>query len=201
VSQFRQTATPWSVPARQSVIRGQSVIRLAPRVSVSATSPNGADGVNDVPRSKPSGIGARTEFWHPHTPPTWTSRPASTTTASGAHTLCSTRRGRGDGEATKDVFAVPAPTWCTGDRCGALARGLCRRVSGLALAGAEMSRDPATAERARLILNELIRQRQGLRDAGADEGLLEANRLGIVYWQWQLTRALGAARQKSEAAA
>jgi hypothetical protein len=38
-----------------------------------------------------------------------------------------------------------------------------------------------------------------MRDAGADEGLLEANRLGIVYWQLQLTRASSAARQKSEA--
>ncbi len=63
-----------------------------------------------------------------------------------------------------------------------------------------MSGDPATAERARLILNELIRQRRGMREAGVDEGLLEANRLGIVYWQRQLSRALGAPRQKSEAA-
>jgi hypothetical protein len=62
-----------------------------------------------------------------------------------------------------------------------------------------MSGDPATAERARLILNELIRQRRGMREAGVDAGLLEANRLGIVYWQRQLTRALGAPRQKSEA--
>jgi hypothetical protein len=64
-----------------------------------------------------------------------------------------------------------------------------------------MNGHPATAERARSILNDLIRQRQGMRDAGADEGLLEANRLGIVYWQWQLTRALGGAVHKSEAAA
>ena len=62
-----------------------------------------------------------------------------------------------------------------------------------------MSWDLATAERARSILNDLIRQRQGMRDAGVDEGLLEANRLGIVYWQLQLTRASNAARQKSEA--
>jgi hypothetical protein len=38
-----------------------------------------------------------------------------------------------------------------------------------------------------------------MRDAGVDEGLLEANRLGIVYWQGQLTRASSAARQESEA--
>jgi hypothetical protein len=63
-----------------------------------------------------------------------------------------------------------------------------------------MSADPATAERARLVLGDLIRQRQGMRDADVDERLLEANRLGIVYWQWQLARALGAA-PKSEAPA
>jgi len=63
-----------------------------------------------------------------------------------------------------------------------------------------MSGDPAAAERARLILNELILQRRGLREAGVDEGLLEANRLGIVSWQRQLAQALGAPRQKSEAA-
>ena len=54
-----------------------------------------------------------------------------------------------------------------------------------------MSGDPATAERARSILNDLIRQRQRMRAAGVDERLLEANRLGIVYWQRQLTRAFG----------
>ena len=58
-----------------------------------------------------------------------------------------------------------------------------------------MSGDPAAAERARLILNELILQRRGLREAGVDEGLLEANRLGIVYWQRQLAQALGAPRE------
>jgi hypothetical protein len=63
-----------------------------------------------------------------------------------------------------------------------------------------MNADPATAERARSILGDLIRQRQGMRATAADEGLLEANRLGIVYWQWQLSRALGVAH-KSKAAA
>jgi hypothetical protein len=63
-----------------------------------------------------------------------------------------------------------------------------------------MKADPATAERARSILNDLIRQRQSMRDADVDDGLLEANRLGIVYWQWQLARALGGAGGKSKAA-
>lgn len=64
-----------------------------------------------------------------------------------------------------------------------------------------MSGDPATAERAHSILNDLIRQRRGMRHAGVDEGLLEANRLGIVYWQLQLARALDAAGRKSKTAA
>jgi hypothetical protein len=64
-----------------------------------------------------------------------------------------------------------------------------------------MNAEPATAEQARSILGDLIRQRQGMRTAVADEGLLEANRLGIVYWQSQLNRALGAAHHKSKAAA
>jgi hypothetical protein len=64
-----------------------------------------------------------------------------------------------------------------------------------------MNGQPATAGQARSILNDLIRQRQGMRTTGVDEGLLEANRLGIVYWQWQLNRAMGLARHESEAAA
>ncbi len=63
-----------------------------------------------------------------------------------------------------------------------------------------MNGDPAAAERARSILNDLIRQRQNMRADDVEDGLLEANRLGIVYWQWQLTRALGA-EGESEAAA
>jgi hypothetical protein len=64
-----------------------------------------------------------------------------------------------------------------------------------------MSDDHATADRARSILSDLIRQRQSMRDAAADAGLLEANRLGIVYWQLQLSRATSDARKKSSAAA
>ena len=63
-----------------------------------------------------------------------------------------------------------------------------------------MSRDTADVERARAILDHLIRQRQGMRSTPVDKGLLEANRLGIVYWQWQLARASGTASEKSAAA-
>jgi hypothetical protein len=51
--------------------------------------------------------------------------------------------------------------------------------------------------RARSILDDLIGQRQRLRTELADPGTLEANRLAIVYWQWQLTRALQARRAEA----
>lgn len=63
-----------------------------------------------------------------------------------------------------------------------------------------MSEAPAGAERARTILEDLIRQRKGLRAAGVEEELLEANRLGIVYWQLQLAHAFADARETTEAA-
>jgi hypothetical protein len=63
-----------------------------------------------------------------------------------------------------------------------------------------MSRATADVERARAILDHLIRQRQDLRSAPVDEGLLEANRLGIVYWQRQLARVSGTASEKPAAA-
>jgi hypothetical protein len=63
-----------------------------------------------------------------------------------------------------------------------------------------MSGQSADVERARTILDDLIRQRQGMHTARVEDGLLEANRLGIVYWQWQLARASADAREKSEAA-
>ena len=63
-----------------------------------------------------------------------------------------------------------------------------------------MNGDPAMVERARSIIGDLIQQRQSMRAGAADEGLLEANRLGIVYWQWQLNRALHDEGHESEAA-
>ena len=46
--------------------------------------------------------------------------------------------------------------------------------------------------RIRAILDDLIRQRGRIEHSRADEGLLQANRLSIVYWQWQLSRELAA---------
>jgi hypothetical protein len=61
--------------------------------------------------------------------------------------------------------------------------------------------DHVSSERVRSILDELIRNRQQLERDGSDAGLLEANRLGIVYWQLQLSRALAAELEAPEAAA
>ena len=44
--------------------------------------------------------------------------------------------------------------------------------------------------RIRAILDDLIRQRQRMRSTETEGGLLEANRLSIVYWQWQLSQCL-----------
>lgn len=44
------------------------------------------------------------------------------------------------------------------------------------------------ADQARAILNDLVRQRRMMRREAVDAGLLEANRLAIVYWQRQLVR-------------
>jgi hypothetical protein len=43
----------------------------------------------------------------------------------------------------------------------------------------------------RQILDDLIRQRQEMRRAVNDRDLLEANRLGIVYWQSRIARRRG----------
>jgi hypothetical protein len=44
--------------------------------------------------------------------------------------------------------------------------------------------------RIRAILDDLISQRQRMRHAETEGGLLEANRLSIVYWQRQLSLCL-----------
>jgi hypothetical protein len=58
-----------------------------------------------------------------------------------------------------------------------------------------------SSQDARAVLDDLIRQRQKLRVDPADGGLLEANRLGIVYWQLQLARALSGEHERTQSAA
>jgi hypothetical protein len=54
------------------------------------------------------------------------------------------------------------------------------------------------SERARTIRNHLVHERrlQLMREGTADQGLLEANRLAIIYWQRQLSRSLAAEQTK-----
>ena len=56
-------------------------------------------------------------------------------------------------------------------------------------------------DRARAILNDLVRQRESMQRKAADAGLLEANRLAIIYWQRQLSRLLAAEHQGTPQAA
>jgi hypothetical protein len=56
----------------------------------------------------------------------------------------------------------------------------------------------ASTNEIRAILDDLIRQRHQI--ATEDRGLLEANRLGIVYWQWQLSLARTAERTRGATA-
>ena len=42
--------------------------------------------------------------------------------------------------------------------------------------------------RIRSILDTLLVQRRGMESAAAEPGLRDANRLAIVYWEWQLSR-------------
>ena len=55
---------------------------------------------------------------------------------------------------------------------------------------ADVASEPSGVERARQVLEALIRERQTLRADPAAEAVLEANRLAIVYWQQHLARAL-----------
>ena len=47
-----------------------------------------------------------------------------------------------------------------------------------------------TADRIRVVLDSLVRERQELRRRGTDRAALEANRMGIIYWQRELSKRL-----------
>jgi hypothetical protein len=53
----------------------------------------------------------------------------------------------------------------------------------------------------RVILDDLLAQRNRMESAGAEPGLLEANQLAIAYWNWQLSRSGGDERAGRHAAA
>ena len=58
----------------------------------------------------------------------------------------------------------------------------------------------AREDKIRAILDDLIRQRHRIEHSRADEGLRQANRLSIVYWQWQLSQARAEDGGRGEAA-
>lgn len=51
-----------------------------------------------------------------------------------------------------------------------------------------MSKRTPAPSVAQSILDDLIRQQRMLRYQGADKRLIDANRLGIIYWRGQLDR-------------
>jgi hypothetical protein len=52
----------------------------------------------------------------------------------------------------------------------------------------------------RSILDDLFAQRKRMESVPAEEGLLEANRLAIKYWEWQLSRCLMSQRTQRSGA-
>lgn len=79
---------------------------------------------------------------------------------------------------------------------------ICIRVRRVPVEGTRVNGDGIVSSAdARAILNDLIRQRQRMRDTEPNPSLVEANRLAIVYWQWQLTRALDSERGGTAAVA
>jgi hypothetical protein len=52
--------------------------------------------------------------------------------------------------------------------------------------------------RIRSILETLLVQRRRLESAAAEPGLRDANRLAIVYWEWQLSQCRGGARERQD---
>jgi hypothetical protein len=52
----------------------------------------------------------------------------------------------------------------------------------------------------RAILDDLLTQRRRMESAG-ERGLVEANRLAIVYWEWQLSRCAADERTRRRAVA
>ena len=61
------------------------------------------------------------------------------------------------------------------------------------MASPAFAHEANTEDRIRAVLNALIHERQELRRRGTDAAALEANRIGIVYWQRKLSRRVSKA--------
>jgi hypothetical protein len=61
-------------------------------------------------------------------------------------------------------------------------------VAAVVVASPELTMQGNTEDRIRVVLDSLVRERRQLRRRGNDRAALEANRIGIMYWQQELSR-------------
>lgn len=61
---------------------------------------------------------------------------------------------------------------------------------GVVVASPALAQQAHTEDRIRTVLDSLVGERQELRRRGTDPAALEANRIGIVYWQQELSKRL-----------
>jgi hypothetical protein len=52
---------------------------------------------------------------------------------------------------------------------------------------AALTQQTTPEDRIRVVLDSLVRERQSLRRRGSDPAALEANTIGIIYWQRELS--------------
>ena len=72
-------------------------------------------------------------------------------------------------------------------RCVPRGRGSGRSVA-VVMALAAPADQAGTEDRIRMVLASLVRERRDLRRRGGDRAALEANRMGIIYWQRELSK-------------
>jgi hypothetical protein len=60
-------------------------------------------------------------------------------------------------------------------------------VEAVVVAPSALTQQTNTEDRIRVVLDSLVRERQALRRNGSDRAALEANTIGIIYWQQELS--------------
>jgi hypothetical protein len=61
-------------------------------------------------------------------------------------------------------------------------------VAAVVVASPALTHQANTEDRIRVVLDSLVRERRELRRRGTDRAALEANAIGIMYWQQQLSK-------------
>ena len=61
-------------------------------------------------------------------------------------------------------------------------------MAAVVVASAPLTLEANTEERIRVVLDSLVRERRELRRRGTDQAALEANAIGIMYWQQELSK-------------